>query len=285
MNHLWHPYGNTPSVNLLNNHNAEQGASVLSVASGDLRHILYTCSQLQGKEQPKQLDFFVNDMDPCVIARNLLLVLLLDGTTFQHKSKDSVDLVVALWFSAGISQGHATMLRSALDTLLEKMVVGMPWSCGNVELDAEFAASVREIFCLQVPSPWLEKPETSCMKLDCCRLLGPWNSCVQQYFRTKTLGKCEMKIRNLTWNPTMCHPQRAVIAGSLPFRCYFLRDLTEESRHTPDEGHKVCLGQKMLETGLGQHWTHHLRWCVQCWPRPVSFVWNRFSVFSAPKSY
>lgn len=57
MNHLWHPYGNTPSVNLLNNHNAEQGASVLSVASGDLRHILYTCSQLQGKEQPKQLDF------------------------------------------------------------------------------------------------------------------------------------------------------------------------------------------------------------------------------------
>ena len=94
--------------------------------------------------------------------------------------------------------------------------------------------------------PWLEKDKQSCMRLDCCRLMGRWNPCAQHYFQTKTLGTCGMKISSLTWNPTMCHQQKAVIAGSLPFRCYFLHDLAQHSRHVSDNVHQVCLGQQML---------------------------------------
>lgn len=253
MDEYWHPFGNTPAINLLKHHQDQPVASVLSVASGDLRHVLYTCSQLKAAtKQFQEVEFFLNDSDPRVVARNVLFALLLDGATFQHSSKDSIELVIALWYSARISQEHASMLRAALDTLLERMVVGAPWSCGNVKLDAESTSLVCETlqYWRQLPPgtepQWLEKSKTSCMKVDCCRLLGRWNSCTQQYFRTKTLQKCEAKIRNLTWNPTMCHPEKAVHPGSLPFRGYFLQDLTQESRHLPDKGHQVCLGQKML---------------------------------------
>lgn len=263
MNKCWHPFGNTPSINLLKNHcgsdQSDQGAgpSVLCVASGDLRHILYTCSQSNAKDSTtrfKDLYFFVNDIDPVVIARNLLFVLLLDGSTFQHSTKDAVELVAALWYSARISREHLSQFKAALDWLIEKMVVDLPFSFGSIELDAKSAASVRNIleYWQQLPPgsqpQWLEKSEDSCMKLDCCRLMGRWKPCVQQYFRTKTLARCDkVKVGNLAWNPTMCHPKKAVIAGSVPFRCFFLQDLTQDNRHAADSSHQICLGQKMLE--------------------------------------
>ena len=141
MDNCWHPFGNTPAVNLFKDHRTEEGASVLSVASGDLRHILYTCSQLKGQNgKPSHIEFCVNDIDAHVTARNLLFVLLLNGSTFEYTVPDSIELVIALWYSARISQQHADMLMAAIDTLLEMMVVGTHFLCGNVKLDAESAA-------------------------------------------------------------------------------------------------------------------------------------------------
>eukprot|EP00438_Fugacium_kawagutii_P014131 Skav213977 [mRNA] locus=scaffold2200:430534:432771:- [translate_table: standard] len=159
-----------------------------------------------------------------------------------------------LWLPCGFQLEHLSQLKAALDWLIEKMVVDLPFSFGRIELDAKSAALVRDIlqYWQQLPPgsqpQWLEKSEDSCMKVDCCRLMGRWNPCVQQYFRTKTLARCDkVKVGNLTWNPTMCHPKKAVIAGSIPFRCFFLQDLTQDNRHAADSSHQTCLGQKMLE--------------------------------------
>lgn len=114
---LFYPYGNTPAKRLTKYVPNELGhLNALLLGCGDPRHLLYTCSLLS-PSQPLVLDVTMCDINPSIIARNLILFkCILEGI--------SENIVWCLFYSRYIDslcmsalQTCATQLLSLSDTL------------------------------------------------------------------------------------------------------------------------------------------------------------------------
>ncbi|CAM9120897.1 unnamed protein product [Ectocarpus sp. 6 AP-2014] len=98
---FFYAYGNTPPTDLLQHvpHDAER-ADVLSLGCSDLRDLLYSVL-LHGRRGvscgpvPRQLSFTLNDWEPAIHARNLMLLqMILDSRGLLNAEADGVDDVV-----------------------------------------------------------------------------------------------------------------------------------------------------------------------------------------------
>lgn len=78
---LFYPFGNTPAKNLLKNvPNSLRNNRILLLGCGDTRHIWFTCWSRSMPKAMQNLDFTACDMEPSIIARNVILYkLLLDN--------------------------------------------------------------------------------------------------------------------------------------------------------------------------------------------------------------
>ncbi|CAE6457748.1 unnamed protein product [Rhizoctonia solani] len=79
----FHPIGNTPAVSLTQDLSPEQSvADILLLGCGDPRSILFTIySDLTVSGDERKFDFTCCDIEPAVLARNILLFALLDQNT------------------------------------------------------------------------------------------------------------------------------------------------------------------------------------------------------------
>ncbi|CAE6503873.1 unnamed protein product [Rhizoctonia solani] len=79
----FHPIGNTPAVSLTQDLSPEQSvADILLLGCGDPRSILFTIySDLTVGGDERKFDFTCCDIEPAVLARNILLFALLDQNT------------------------------------------------------------------------------------------------------------------------------------------------------------------------------------------------------------
>ena len=99
----------------------EQHLDLLLLASGDIRNVLCTVSDLSLRkrhERPKSLNFHLNDYDPSVVARNAVLVEA--ACAINPDVPADVDLLWNIWYNLALSKEHFERLRNVLSELLEK---------------------------------------------------------------------------------------------------------------------------------------------------------------------
>ncbi|KDN42022.1 hypothetical protein RSAG8_07067, partial [Rhizoctonia solani AG-8 WAC10335] len=80
------PVGQDPAMSLTQDLSPEQSADILLLGCGDPRHILYTLStDVTCPHVPRKLDVTCCDIEPAVLARNIILFTLLeDGAPSNH---------------------------------------------------------------------------------------------------------------------------------------------------------------------------------------------------------
>lgn len=89
----------------------DEGVHAVFAASGDLRMIVQTIASLPDEGEPLRapLHVYVNDWNPRVSLRNVLLLRLL----LEH-GEEGVDAVIALWYSAIVTPEQRTAGLSTL---------------------------------------------------------------------------------------------------------------------------------------------------------------------------
>lgn len=99
----------------------EQHLDLLLLASGDIRNVLCTVSDLSLRkrhERPNSLNFHVNDYDPSVVARNAVLVEA--SCSINPEIPADVDFLWNIWYNLALSKAHFDRLRNVLSVLLDK---------------------------------------------------------------------------------------------------------------------------------------------------------------------
>ncbi|GJE85246.1 DUF4470 domain-containing protein [Phanerochaete sordida] len=92
---IWHttprfyPYGSTPAVSLVRDIPPEVNADILLLGCGDPRHVLFTLLSDDRDDAiaARKLDFTCCDIEPAVLARNILLYSLIVTDDFQGKQE------------------------------------------------------------------------------------------------------------------------------------------------------------------------------------------------------
>ncbi|KAG8795946.1 hypothetical protein FRC12_007759 [Ceratobasidium sp. 428] len=75
----FYPLGNTPAISLTQDLSPEQSADILLLGCGDPRNVLYTLyADVVASSTPRKLDITCCDLEPAVLARNILLFTLLE---------------------------------------------------------------------------------------------------------------------------------------------------------------------------------------------------------------
>jgi len=128
----------------------EQHLDLLLLASGDIRNVLCTVSDLslrKRRECPKSLNFHLNDYDPSVVARNAVLVEA--ACVINPDIPDDVDFLWNIWYNLALSKAHFERLRSVLSELLEK-----DFDSDESVLKFQDSAALRE--CRDIWNDWRE---------------------------------------------------------------------------------------------------------------------------------
>ena len=115
----------------------KQHLDLLVLASGDVRNILFTVSEISLKKTqncPKSLSFHLNDYDPSVVARNAIL-LEVAGSINTSVSGD-IDFLWNTWYNMTLSAAHFLRLRQVISGLIEKSFDGSEMTVLNFQDNA-----------------------------------------------------------------------------------------------------------------------------------------------------
>ena len=115
--------GNTRGRDVLETFGTKKGQhlDLLLLASGDVRHLLFTISELSLRKpayQPNSISFHINDYDPSVVARNVVILELVD--TINPDVADDIDFLWNVWYNMTLSKAHIDRLREVLTSLIER---------------------------------------------------------------------------------------------------------------------------------------------------------------------
>ena len=122
LKYWYYPIGNTPAVNLLRDIPAFQGKEtirILSLACGDPRNLLFSLWCDQGHNPERSLSFTCCDVEPAVLARNVVLFTLISR---GHPSTELWDLFYHFYVPAetlSILRTHAASLVEASGSIEE----------------------------------------------------------------------------------------------------------------------------------------------------------------------
>ena len=108
---------------------ADQMLDLLLLASGDVRNILCTVSEMSLRnfqERPQCLNFHLNDYDPTIVARNAVL-LDVAGSINADVAED-LDFLWNVWYNMALSESDYNRLLKILSVLAEKQFDGVDQS-------------------------------------------------------------------------------------------------------------------------------------------------------------
>ncbi|KAH8655522.1 hypothetical protein BX600DRAFT_469774 [Xylariales sp. PMI_506] len=115
---FFYPLGNTPAVTLTQSLPFEKSAKVLLLGCGDLRHVLFTIHV-----DPRPLDVSCCDIQPAVIARNILLLSLLMDDVDGNKDH----LNWNIFFHIKISRHCLERLQAQAEKLYSTSATFLDW--------------------------------------------------------------------------------------------------------------------------------------------------------------
>lgn len=93
---------------------------LLKVASGDLRHVVRTINELP-HDYSGHLTIVLNDREPIIVLRNILLLITLGSTTDEDITQ-AVDAAVHFWASAFVQEPHQVIHLKALTRLSQELL-------------------------------------------------------------------------------------------------------------------------------------------------------------------
>ncbi|KIL61611.1 hypothetical protein M378DRAFT_166732 [Amanita muscaria Koide BX008] len=115
---LW---GNTPAVDVINlacnENDAKKDFSLGFIASGDLRHALRSFNGLPS-DYSGHLNILVNDVNPSVFCRNVVLLLILGNVADETMA---ADIALHFWYSVFMPSEYRLQLSVILISFLQQM--------------------------------------------------------------------------------------------------------------------------------------------------------------------
>ena len=124
----YYAIGNTPPEQLIPSN--IQNPQILCLAGGDLRTCLFSLSRAS-KDTLKNVTFVINDKNPAILARNVVLLAL--SLHPQHFGCSSLDLWT-IWYSLFVSKSQWGCVHGVLcylledDAFLQDLNLSIPWS-------------------------------------------------------------------------------------------------------------------------------------------------------------
>ena len=133
---LYYPFGDSPAEDFLRSVPGSENPTtllrpaVLSLACGDIRSCMYTLWKNFGMDGEscstfKGVDFVLNDVSACVLARNVLFLYLClkmpkhDSKKLEKEWLEWIASVWAIWYNHELAPRHSHVFTSALEQLLE----------------------------------------------------------------------------------------------------------------------------------------------------------------------
>ncbi|KIJ61529.1 hypothetical protein HYDPIDRAFT_183158 [Hydnomerulius pinastri MD-312] len=120
---LW---GNIPAMDVINlphnEKNSKMDLSLAFAASGDLRHIVETINSL-GPEYSGKINILLNDIQPGIVSRNILLLLILATVPDEATA---ADIALHFWYSVLLPMEYRLRIFSIVTTLLRQGSLGRP---------------------------------------------------------------------------------------------------------------------------------------------------------------
>ena len=118
LNHgYYYAVGNTQAVDLTEGCKVPPHAEFLLLGCGDIRHILKTVHEVNKLDSPKSLSFHLNDMDDVLLARNAVLLKMVN--TINPSQREDVEFVWNVWYNVQLSEQHYDRLQAILTDVLE----------------------------------------------------------------------------------------------------------------------------------------------------------------------
>ncbi|RMD41817.1 hypothetical protein DV735_g3339, partial [Chaetothyriales sp. CBS 134920] len=148
----FYPIGSSPAVCLTRHLPPEQDADILLLGCGDARNILFTLAQQQ---IPRDLDITCCDLEPGILARNILLFSLLSDKGYST-NKESIWNIYYHWKLDKASHALLKSKTLGLTKISESMV---KWENSRIGKQLRFCNSSTLRDVRQVWLHWLGSPD------------------------------------------------------------------------------------------------------------------------------
>ncbi|KAF8628196.1 hypothetical protein AX15_004046 [Amanita polypyramis BW_CC] len=168
---FFYAIGNTPATCLTSELPPEQPADILLLGCGDVRSILYT---VHSDLAPRQLDFTCCDIDPAVLARNVLLYTLLSD--FPSDYTTSEEYIQQLWnfyYHFFIDKKTLDMVLNQCQTLVELSTDIISWNNSRYGTFLRFCSvdtlsAVRRFWAFYIETKRFSKAEKAALRTEFC---------------------------------------------------------------------------------------------------------------------
>jgi Domain of unknown function (DUF4470) len=108
-------------------------------ASGDLRDVVCSINDIPA-DYPGHVTIVINDLNPRIAARNLLILLAIAGAKDTNLA---ADLTLHLWYSVFLSAGHNERMSATIVNSLASMKERhMDWQSGKLRVISDLSDAV-----------------------------------------------------------------------------------------------------------------------------------------------
>ena len=100
---------------------ADQTLDLLLLASGDVRNILHTVAEMSlrnSQERAQCLNFYLNDYDPTIVARNAVILDVVGS--INADVPEDLDFLWNIWYNIALSESDYIRLQKVLLVLAER---------------------------------------------------------------------------------------------------------------------------------------------------------------------
>src|SRR6218665_21528 len=102
---IYYAYGNTRMLDFLRDFKVSREMDILILGLGDVRHVMATVAGLSQRPpssfgEVKEMHFHLNDIDQDVIARDIILLEIMNK--LNPESKSDVEFLWSVWYNAFI---------------------------------------------------------------------------------------------------------------------------------------------------------------------------------------
>src|SRR6218665_485415 len=120
---VYYACGNTRMLDFLRDFKVSHEMDILVLGLGDVRHVMATVAGLSQRPpssagQVKELHFHLNDVDQDVIARDIILLEIMNK--LDPESKSDVEFLWSVWYNAFIVEKDFRRLNAVLEDLIDK---------------------------------------------------------------------------------------------------------------------------------------------------------------------
>src|SRR6218665_2256336 len=120
---VYYACGNTRMRDFLRDFKVSREMDILVLGLGDVRHVMKTVAGLSQRPpssagQVKEIRFHLNDDDQDVIARDIILLEIMNK--LDPESKSDVEFLWSVWYNAFMVEKDFTRLNALLEDLIDK---------------------------------------------------------------------------------------------------------------------------------------------------------------------